>query len=401
MTTDSRPSADEVPVEVARQELERLLQDGRFHAAKRNRAFLRYICEEQFAGRSNRLKAYCIAVDVFGRPADFNSSADPIVRIEANRLRSALDNYYRAFGSVGDVRLHIPKGRYVPVFTRTCHLPEDAHDPSYAEGAFEQPHQERQERGTRQWRLATLLTAAAGCVICAVGAWMYQRPVFIEKPIVAVRMMTLTADGSPQALAVYDQFMAALAGYRSLRVAASADEHDEAARWSPWRTTAVNRYAIDLKFYSASSGQNIWWQVSRPGSGDIIETGVQTANRLLDPDQVQQMLVLPLVRKLASLRGVINGAEMRDESSSLGNGCLLRAEYALDSMRTDRFDVAKTCLRSTLTSRPDDADSEAALSRLIVAQQLGRPEPAGMGEALSLARSAGRLHRIPIVPTYR
>ena len=56
----------QVATEDARQELERLLSDCSFHITDRNRAFLRYIAEETFAGRSKGVKAYSVAIDVFG-----------------------------------------------------------------------------------------------------------------------------------------------------------------------------------------------------------------------------------------------------------------------------------------------------------------------------------------------
>src|SRR5262245_29916184 len=78
----------------ARNELDRILSDPEFHCAERNKKFLRFIAEELFSGRTNALKAYTIAVDVFGRPQSFDASTDPIVRIEATRLRAALIRYY-------------------------------------------------------------------------------------------------------------------------------------------------------------------------------------------------------------------------------------------------------------------------------------------------------------------
>ncbi|WP_157866042.1 hypothetical protein [Mesorhizobium japonicum] len=76
-----------VPEQEARQELERILSDPQFHCADRNRKFLRFISEELFQGREGSIKAYSIAVDVFGRTSGFDPSTDPIVRIEATRFR--------------------------------------------------------------------------------------------------------------------------------------------------------------------------------------------------------------------------------------------------------------------------------------------------------------------------
>jgi adenylate cyclase len=64
------------------------------------------------AGRGERLKGYTIAVQVFGRPADFDAQTDPLVRVEAVRLRQRLVEYYAGEGSADPVRLMLPRGAY-------------------------------------------------------------------------------------------------------------------------------------------------------------------------------------------------------------------------------------------------------------------------------------------------
>ncbi len=99
-----------------RAQLARILASPEFHATDRMRDFLRFVVEEKLAGRSHRLKGYTIAMEVFGRGEDFDATHDPIVRIQAGRLRRALERYYLV-GGVGDpILIDIPKGRYVPRF---------------------------------------------------------------------------------------------------------------------------------------------------------------------------------------------------------------------------------------------------------------------------------------------
>ena len=71
----------------ARAEAYRIIADPRFRTSSRNRDFLSYIVDALLEGRADRIKAYFIAVDVFGRPESFDPTLDPIVRIEATRLR--------------------------------------------------------------------------------------------------------------------------------------------------------------------------------------------------------------------------------------------------------------------------------------------------------------------------
>ena len=87
-----------------------------FKASDRIRRFLSYVVEETLEGRANRIKAFSIATDVFGRDASFDPNTDPIVRIEAGRLRRALERYYLKDGANDPLIIDIPKGSYVPVF---------------------------------------------------------------------------------------------------------------------------------------------------------------------------------------------------------------------------------------------------------------------------------------------
>jgi hypothetical protein len=78
--------------------------------------FLTFVVDETLAGRGDRIKAYNVAADALGRDADFDPQNDPIVRVEAGRLRRALDHYYTNGGAGDPVVIDLPRGHYVPVF---------------------------------------------------------------------------------------------------------------------------------------------------------------------------------------------------------------------------------------------------------------------------------------------
>jgi adenylate cyclase len=77
--------------------------------------------ETVLAGRSHEIKGYTVATRVFGRGQDFNQATDPIVSIQANKLRRALERYYLVAGQNDPIRIEIPKGSYVPLFRATGH----------------------------------------------------------------------------------------------------------------------------------------------------------------------------------------------------------------------------------------------------------------------------------------
>lgn len=100
----SPPAAEDV-----RAQLEILLASPDLDAPARARRFLHYVVEETLAGRAERIKAYAIGTEVFERSADFDAQSDPVVRIEAGRLRRALEHYYLSGGTLDPVVISIPK----------------------------------------------------------------------------------------------------------------------------------------------------------------------------------------------------------------------------------------------------------------------------------------------------
>jgi hypothetical protein len=74
------------------------------------------LCEGLFAGEANRIKEYSIGVEVFHRGSSFDQDSDSIVRVEANRLRKRLAEYYAGEGATHRLHIAIPLGQYVPEF---------------------------------------------------------------------------------------------------------------------------------------------------------------------------------------------------------------------------------------------------------------------------------------------
>ena len=97
-------------------QLERILTSSEFRSGKRLGQFLNYVVEQSLNGQARSIKQYSVAVEAFGYGTDFDPQSNPIVRIEAKRLRRALDLYYLTHGIEDPIRIDIPKGSYVPVF---------------------------------------------------------------------------------------------------------------------------------------------------------------------------------------------------------------------------------------------------------------------------------------------
>jgi TolB-like protein len=108
---DAQPSAEDV-----RQQLGRLLGSAMFANADRMSRFLRYVVERTLTGEADRLKEYAIGVDVFDRDDQYDPRVDSIVRVEAARLRSKVEEYYSRDGVDDPVVIRLRRGSYVPVF---------------------------------------------------------------------------------------------------------------------------------------------------------------------------------------------------------------------------------------------------------------------------------------------
>src|SRR5262249_5994113 len=111
-TIEFATSADDKVAE----QLNRILASKAFRQADRLKRFLAFIVEETIHGRGERLKEFVVGVEVFGKPESFDPRNDPIVRVQARRLRSQLTRYYREEGQEDPVVIELPKGGYAPTF---------------------------------------------------------------------------------------------------------------------------------------------------------------------------------------------------------------------------------------------------------------------------------------------
>ena len=118
-----RDAATEPRVEVRKDaderivaQLDRILSSKAFRQADRLKRFVTFTVNETLAGRGEQLKEFVIGVEVFGKGPGFDPRSDPIVRVQARRLRAQLSRYYREEGQTDETLIELPKGGYTPVF---------------------------------------------------------------------------------------------------------------------------------------------------------------------------------------------------------------------------------------------------------------------------------------------
>jgi len=112
-------SAPYLPLFEKREELCRILESKYFvHSPKKTR-FLEFVAEQTFQGNGEKLNEYLIGVEVYERGVDFDPQRDPIVRVQAHEIRRVLKKYYEENGHGSSIRLDLPSGHYVPIFSRS------------------------------------------------------------------------------------------------------------------------------------------------------------------------------------------------------------------------------------------------------------------------------------------
>ena len=154
---------ESVREEEAREAIDRILSSAPFSRSGRLREFIRFTVEAALAGAADRVKESTIAIDVYGREAgSYDPKADSIVRTEARRLRSKLDQYYAAEGRDDVVVLAYPKGSYVPSFSYREVAPAPA-----------EPEVETAPEGAQVGPLSARKVAVALVVLAvAVASWL-------------------------------------------------------------------------------------------------------------------------------------------------------------------------------------------------------------------------------------
>ena len=193
MTVISLNCWSESDQKAIRAQLVRILNSGPFHQSQRRQRFLEYLVNETLAGRGERLKAYNVALEVFDRPETFDPTTDPLVRVEAARLREKLREYYGTDGQSDPIRIELPKGTYTPhiEFQEGGQQVNNISKPVrvYRVPADPRPISQRAALAKIGWtRLAML--AAALLLIIAAGSWGLQGwnsgPSLPDKPSIAV-----------------------------------------------------------------------------------------------------------------------------------------------------------------------------------------------------------------------
>ncbi len=201
------------------QQLEEMLSSPSFESAERSKRLLRFLVEETLEGRADRLKEYTLATQALGRSTAFDPRSDQIVRAEASRLRSRLDQYFGKEGQADLLRIDLPKGSYVPRFTiRT--------PPLVSQNKGKQPPRRARIAVVSAAFVAVALTAVSIAMAVVWGIAGEVRP-GKEISIAVIPLANLSADAGREFFAdgMTDEIAAALARVPNLKVVARSSAY--------------------------------------------------------------------------------------------------------------------------------------------------------------------------------
>lgn len=238
------------PPGAVREQLERILNSRALAGSDQLKKLLRVSVERSLDGQTESTKEYTLGVEALGRPEGYDPKVDPIVRVQARRLRAKLEEYYASEGADDRIVIAIPKGAYVPTFEA--------------------------RNGSRRNLLTT--TLVPGLLIAAAGAgFWFTRPKAASGLSVAVLpIRNLTGDPAKQYLAdkTTEALITGLARSGSLRVVSNTTTRRYAnsqeslpeiakivgARWIVEGGMGFERGRVILKMRAvdAESDQKVW-----------------------------------------------------------------------------------------------------------------------------------------------
>ncbi|HUL09095.1 MAG TPA: hypothetical protein VLV76_22380 [Candidatus Acidoferrum sp.] len=369
-------------------QVERIVACPEFDASERNRRFLEYVVGETLAGRTERIKAYSIATSVFGRDVSFDPQSDPIIRIEAGRLRRSLERYYLTAGKHDPIRIEIPKGSYVPTFRseaddtspgNTSNGLAAALPPATIGAARSRPQHPpwRRQAALAGSVLAILLLALLGI------EWFeqYSAPAIHSQPALiashgpAIFVVPFSNDGQDAAddaliRGFTREVIVGLMRFDGLLVygpetsfrygldgGAEPSVRDIPVEFlvSGGVTIANNRFQVIASLSDAKTGRNLW---SDKFEGDL------TAGDIL---QARDSLADRVVQVLAQPYGVIfheqtKEIEGKPPASFTSYQCMLEFYNYWRSLSLSLHARAQECLERVVAQEPDYAEAYSALA---------------------------------------
>ncbi|MBJ6126926.1 adenylate cyclase [Microvirga sp. BT325] len=384
-TVSASPQAQSPPAaEDVRAQLDRLLASPDLDAPARARRFLRYVVEETLAGRAERIKAYAIGTEVFERSSDFDAQNDPAVRIEAGRLRRALERYYLSDGLSDPVVITIPKGGYVPHFAWRTPQAAEPH-PAPAAVSPRSPA-DSPPRRWMPWLAAVPVAIACLAFLGGLALWGPWRDGASSSPQASTPsppggptlvVMPFTALGEPSAGRTYadgltEEVLSQFARFKEITVLG----RETSRSIPPGADAARIRRDLGVRYVLEGSVQAAEHRLRITGRLLDALTGAVLWSQTYDEDvQVRDLFTIQndVARRVATAvaqpYGIIQRADqtrtgIRPPDDLEAYGCTLRFYDYRAALSEESHAAIRTCLERSVARYPDYATAWAMLSVL-------------------------------------
>jgi TolB-like protein/Tfp pilus assembly protein PilF len=361
-------------------QLGRILASPAFRATPRRRHFLRYVIEQEAAGRVGNLKGYAIAVTVYGRDASFDPRIDPLVRIEAARLRSELDAYYRADGQDDPILIEIPKGGNAPKFTLRVPSPETTD-----KLAETRPVLSDETAPPPPRRLPNRLVAAglAGSVVLAlsIGAFLFKRSEearMSSGKLASVAVLPFVAEDGGEtyfAIGLSQELAMRLFQFPSLTVTPPSSINRASLReTSDMRRAIGTKVYVEGTVYKGPNSLRVTARLINTANGTLLWAGTfdrpVEAGKILD---IQDEIAARIASQLGANLGVIAREALettlaKRPSSMDALACVLQVHHHQIRLDSRSHATVRECLETTIVREPAYAEAWASLA-LIYAQE--------------------------------
>jgi hypothetical protein len=167
----------DIPIDVARAQVERVLASDTLRSAEALRRLLRFLADKTFSGEADGLKEYSVGLDALGKPPTYDPRQDSGVRLQASRLRQKLDEYYRAEGKNDAVVVELPKSKFkIAWYAATPSVPAVAADSAPPDIPGASPALPPESGRLRTWRRFAVSAAGALLLLVCIDVWWVMRP---------------------------------------------------------------------------------------------------------------------------------------------------------------------------------------------------------------------------------
>jgi len=393
------PSPDD-----CRTQLDRILGSKAFTVTERNRRFLAYVVEETLAARADRIKAYTVAIEVFGRDSSFDPQADPIVRIEAAQLRRALEHYYLTDGLADPILITIPKGGYVPQFAVRSVAAETPAEAAPTESAVPAAVAPRPRRALGQvgW-VAVALVAVLVAAALYFALPMSRGSTLIGPDIPRILVLPLEdlseGEGSRGiARGLTEEIVGQLSKFRDL-VVVETGPGGQLPSPGPDYGEPVPRFTLRGSFDMAGDRFRLQAKLTNTGDGSVLwadsYTGDLQVDRLLE---IQADIAGQVATALGQPYGVIFQADLSRTVEDPGAdwaaySCTLQYYTYRVDLKARSHPAVRKCLEDAVARFPAYATAWALLSQVYVDEVRFRFAPSNSSARPPLERAfeaAGR-----------